>query len=118
MLKDGKLNAYWVQVNNNLQAAPNINQEGLPGYRNAAAFVVVSDVYPTVTALGRRPRLARGDVGREGRRLRQFRAAHAFLASARTRAPGSRSDLWQMMEFSKRFKVEEVWPEELIAKTA
>ena len=32
MLKDGKLKAYWVQVNNNLQAAPNTNQEGLPGY--------------------------------------------------------------------------------------
>jgi nitrate reductase NapA len=34
MLKDGKLNAYWVQVNNNLQAGANIGQEGLPGYRN------------------------------------------------------------------------------------
>ncbi len=33
------------------------------------------------------------------------------------KAPGeSRSDLWQYMEFSKRFKVEEVWPEDLIAK--
>jgi nitrate reductase NapA len=32
-------------------------------------------------------------------------------------APGeSRSDLWQLVEFSKRFKVEEVWPEELLAK--
>ena len=32
-------------------------------------------------------------------------------------APGeARSDLWQLMEFSKRFKIEEVWPEELIAK--
>ena len=32
-------------------------------------------------------------------------------------APGeSRSDLWQLVEFSKRFKIEEVWPEELIAK--
>src|SRR5215207_5551029 len=34
MLKDGKLNAYWVQVNNNLQAAPNTNNETYPGYRN------------------------------------------------------------------------------------
>ena len=24
--------------------------------------------------------------------------------------------MWQVVEFSKRFKVEEVWPEELIAK--
>jgi nitrate reductase NapA len=32
-------------------------------------------------------------------------------------APGeARSDLWQIMEFSKRFKMEEVWPPELLAK--
>jgi nitrate reductase NapA len=34
MLKDGKLNAYWVQVNNNLQAGANTNEETYPGYRN------------------------------------------------------------------------------------
>ena len=51
MLKDGKLNAYWVQVNNNLQAGANINQETLPGYRNPDNFIVVSDAYPTVTTL-------------------------------------------------------------------
>jgi len=28
----------------------------------------------------------------------------------------ARSDLWQLMEFSKRFKVEDVWPAELVAK--
>src|SRR5690606_22851271 len=33
-LKDGKINWYWVQVNNNLQAGPNINQEIYPGCRN------------------------------------------------------------------------------------
>ena len=38
---------------------------------------------------GCRPRPARRDVGREGRRLRQFGAAHAFLAPARER-PGRR----------------------------
>ena len=33
------------------------------------------------------------------------------------KAPGeAKSDLWQLMEFAKRFKVEEVWPEELLAK--
>ena len=30
-LKDGDLNCHWVQCNNNLQAAPNINEEGFPG---------------------------------------------------------------------------------------
>src|SRR6187402_2455102 len=34
MLKDGKLNAYWVMVNNNMQAGANMMEEGLPGYRN------------------------------------------------------------------------------------
>ena len=33
------------------------------------------------------------------------------------RAPGeAKSDLWQYLEFSRRFRVEEVWPEELLAK--
>ena len=50
MLKDGKLNAYWVMCNNNMQAAPNMNEEGYPGYRNPENFIVVSDPYPTVTA--------------------------------------------------------------------
>lgn len=27
-----------------------------------------------------------------------------------------RSDLWQLLEFSKRFQIEEVWPEELLAQ--
>ena len=28
----------------------------------------------------------------------------------------ARSDLWQLMEFSKRFTTDEVWPEDLLAK--
>ena len=51
MLKDGKLMRLGTG-NNNLQAGPNINEEGLPGYRNPDTFVVVSDAYPTVTTLG------------------------------------------------------------------
>src|SRR5262249_15064367 len=32
-------------------------------------------------------------------------------------APGAaRSDLWQLMEFAKRFTIEDVWTEELLAK--
>ena len=49
-LKDSEINAYWVQVNNNVQATPNMNQETLPGYRHPKNFIVVSDPYPTVTA--------------------------------------------------------------------
>ncbi|MCB1888103.1 MAG: nitrate reductase catalytic subunit NapA, partial [Rhodocyclaceae bacterium] len=51
MLKDGKLNCYWVTCNNNMQAGPNTNDETYPGWRNPETFVVVSDPYPTVSAL-------------------------------------------------------------------
>jgi nitrate reductase NapA len=51
LLKDGKLNFYWTSTTNNMQAGPNVNDEIYPGWRNPEAFVVVSDVYPTVSAL-------------------------------------------------------------------
>ncbi len=116
MLKDGKLNAYWVQCTNNLQASPNFNEEGLPGYRNPENFIVVSDPYPTVTAQAADLILPtamwmekEGAYGNAERRTQFWRQ--------QVKAPGeSRSDVWQVMEFSKRFTVEEVWPEELIAK--
>ena len=116
MLKDGKLNAYWVQVNNNLQAGANINQEGLPGYRNPETFVVVSDVYPTVTTLGADLVLPVAMwVEKEGAYGNSERRTH-FWHQLVNRPGEGRSDLWQLVEFSKRFKIEEVWPEELIAK--
>ncbi|WP_316154312.1 periplasmic nitrate reductase subunit alpha [Cupriavidus sp. BIC8F] len=116
MLKDGKLNAYWVQVNNNMQAAANLMEEGLPGYRNPQNFVVVSDAYPTVTALAADLILPSAmwveKEGAYGNAERRTQFWHQLVD-----APGdARSDLWQLMEFSKRFKVEDVWPAELIAK--
>jgi nitrate reductase NapA len=116
MLKDGKLNAYWVQVNNNIQAAANCNEEGLPGYRNPDNFIVVSDAYPTVTALAADLILPTAmwveKEGAYGNAERRTQFWHQLVD-----APGeSRSDLWQLMEFSKRFKIEEVWTEELLAK--
>src|SRR5690554_7377102 len=50
MLKDGEINVYWVQCNNNVQAAANLVEETYPGYRNPDNFIIVSDAYPTVTA--------------------------------------------------------------------
>jgi len=116
MLKDGKLNAYWVQVNNNMQAAPNMMEEGLPGYRNPQNFVVVSDAYPTATTLAADLVLPTAmwveKEGAYGNAERRTQFWHQLVD-----APGeSRSDLWQLVEFSKRFKVEEVWPGELVAK--
>ncbi|SAL59768.1 molybdopterin oxidoreductase [Caballeronia arvi] len=116
MLHDGKLNAYWVMVNNNMQAGVNINNEGLPGYRKDTNFVVVSDVYPTVTAVAADMILPSAmwveKEGAYGNAERRTQFWHQLVS-----APGdARSDLWQIVEFSKRFKVEEVWPAELIAK--
>ncbi|MBO6949450.1 MAG: periplasmic nitrate reductase subunit alpha [Rhodospirillales bacterium] len=116
MLKDGKLNAYWVQVNNNMQAAPNMMEETLPGYRNPENFIVVSDAYPTVTAQAADLILPTAmwveKEGAYGNAERRTQFWHQLID-----APGeSKSDLWQVMEFSKRFKVEDVWPAELIAK--
>ena len=116
MLKDSKLRAYWVQCTNNMQTAPNMNEEGYPGYRNPDTFIVVSDPYPTVTALAADLMLPtamwmekEGAYGNAERRTQFWRQ--------QVKAPGeARSDVWQTIEFSKHFKIEEVWPEELIAK--
>lgn len=116
MLKDGKLNWYWIQVNNNLQAAPNDSQETYPGYRNPENFIVVSDVYPTVTALAADLILpAAMWVEKEGAYGNAERRTHVWhqLVEAKGEA---RSDLWQLMEFSKRFTTDEVWPEEILVQ--
>jgi nitrate reductase NapA len=116
MLKDGKLNAYWVMVNNNMQAAANLMQEGLPGYRNPQNFIVVSDAYPTVTTMAADLVLPAAmwveKEGAYGNAERRTQFWHQLVD-----APGeARSDLWQLIEFSKRFKIEEVWPKELLDK--
>ncbi len=113
-LKDGKINAYWVQVNNNVQAAANMNEETLPGYRNPENFIVVSDAYPTVTAQAADLILPtamwvekEGVYGNAERRTQQWQQL--------VDAPGeSMSDLWQLVEFSKRFKTDEVWPKKIL----
>jgi nitrate reductase NapA len=116
MLKDGKLNAYWVMVNNNMQAGANIVQEGYPGYRNPDNFIVVSDAYPTVTAVAADLILPSAMwVEKEGAYGNAERRTHFWHQLVN--APGeARSDLWQLMEFSKRFTTDEVWPAELLAK--
>ncbi|WP_417625393.1 nitrate reductase catalytic subunit NapA [Paremcibacter congregatus] len=116
MLKDGKLNAYWVQCNNNMQAAANINEEAWPGYRNPENFITVSDAYPTVTCEAADLILPTAMwVEKEGCYGNAERRTHMWHQLVQ--APGdAKSDLWQLMEFSKRFAIEEVWPEELLAK--
>ncbi len=114
MLKDGKLNFLWVQTNNNLQAAPNSANETYQGYRNPANFIVVSDAYPTVTTMAADLILPTAMwVEKEGAYGNAERRTHFWHQLVE--APGeARSDLWQMVEFSKRFMVEEVWPDEVL----
>ncbi len=115
-LKDGKLKCYWTSTTNNMQAGPNINGEILPGWRNPATFVVVSDAYPTVSAMAADLILPsamwvekEGAFGNAERRTQFWRQ--------QVSAPGeAKSDLWQYIEFSKRFKMEEVWPAALLDK--
>ncbi len=115
-LKDGDINAYWVMCNNNMQAAANMNNETYPGYRNPDNFIVVSDAYPTVTAQAADLILPtamwvekEGAYGNAERRTQFWRQ--------QIKAPGkSKSDMWQIIEFSKYLKIKDVWPEELIAK--
>jgi len=114
-LKDGKLNAYWVMCNNNMQAGPNVNDEMLPGWRNPENFVVVSDPYPTVSAQAADLILPtamwaekEGAYGNAERRTQFWRQ--------QVEAPGeAKSDLWQLVEFSKRFTTDDAWSDELLA---
>ncbi|MCW9022492.1 MAG: nitrate reductase catalytic subunit NapA, partial [Sedimenticola sp.] len=116
MLKDSKLNTFWVMCNNNMQAAANLNEESYPGWRNPANFITVSDPYPTVSAMAADLILPtamwaekEGAYGNAERRTQFWRQ--------QVKAPGeAKSDLWQLMEFAKRFKMEEVWPAELLDK--
>ena len=114
-LKDGKMNCFWVMCNNNMQAAANMNEESLPGWRNPDNFITVSDPYPTVSAQAADLILPtsmwcekEGAYGNAERRTQFWRQ--------QTKGPGeSTSDLWQVMEFAKYVKVEDVWDADLIA---
>jgi len=115
-LKDGKINCYWQMCNNNMQAGPNLNDEVYPGWRNPDNFIVVSDPYPTVSAMAADLILPtamwvekEGAYGNAERRSQFWRQ--------QVKGPGeSKSDLWQIMEFAKRFKTDEVWSKELLDK--
>jgi nitrate reductase NapA len=116
MAKDGKVGFLWTTTTNNMQAGPNVNGEIYPGWRNPKCFTVVSDVYPTVSALSADLILPaamwmekEGMFGNAERRGQMWRQ--------QVKAPGdAKSDLWQYLEFSKRFTTDEVWPADLLAK--
>ena len=107
-IEDGAIKWLWVQVTNPFQSTANANH-WIDGTRREDTFIVVSDVYPTLSC-----KLADlvlpsamifekwGGYGNSERRTQMWRQ--------QVPPPGeARSDVWQMLEFSRRFKLAELW---------
>ena len=107
-LEDGTIKWLWVQVTNPFQSTANANH-WLRAAREKDNFIVVSDVYPTLSCKVADLILPSamifekwGGYGNSERRTQLWRE--------QVPPPGeARSDVWQMMEFSKRFRLAEVW---------
>jgi nitrate reductase NapA len=110
-LESGTLRWLWVQVTNPFQSTANANH-WLTAAREKDCFIVVSDIYPTYSCkvadlilpcAGHFEKW--GLYGNSERRTQAWRQVVA--------PPGeARSDVWQMLEFSKRFTLAEVWGEQ------
>jgi nitrate reductase NapA len=110
-LRSGEVKFFWAMVTNPFQDFANAN-EWIKAAREKDNFIVVSDCYPTVSA-----KLADlvlpvamiyekwGAYGNAERRTQHWRQ--------QVKAPGeAKGDLWQILEFSKRFTLAEVWKEQ------
>jgi len=110
-LEDGTIRWLWVQVTNPFQSTANANH-WIEAARKLDNFIVVSDVYPTLSCKVADLILPSaiifekwGGYGNSERRTQLWRQQVA--------PPGeARSDVWQMLEFSKRFTLAEVWGEQ------
>ncbi|MFO0581718.1 MAG: nitrate reductase catalytic subunit NapA [Anaeromyxobacter sp.] len=112
-LEDGKIRWLWVQVTNPFQSTANANH-WIEAARKMDNFIVVSDVYPTLSSKVADLILPSamiyekwGGYGNSERRTQLWRQLVDPPGEART-------DVWQMMEFSKRFKLSEVWGEQAV----
>ncbi len=107
-LESGAMRWLWVQVTNPFQSTANANH-WLTAARENDCFIVVSDIYPTYSCkvadlilpcAGHYEKW--GLYGNSERRTQAWRQV--------VNPPGeARSDVWQMLEFSKRFTLAEVW---------
>ena len=112
-LEDGQVKFAWVQVNNPFQATANANH-WLKAAREMDNFIVVSDPYPTISAKVSDLILPSamifekwGGYGNAERRTQMWRE--------QVPPPGqARSDVWQAMEFAKRFRLKDVWGEQMV----
>jgi nitrate reductase NapA len=109
-VQDGNIKFFWSQVSNPYHCFANIN-EWIKAAREGNNFIVCSDGYPTVSAKVSDLILPSamiyekwGAYGNAERRTQHWRQ--------QVKAPGqAKGDLWQVVEFSKRFKLKEVWKE-------
>jgi nitrate reductase NapA len=110
-LEDGRIRWLWVQVTNPFQSTANASR-WVEAARQLDAFIVVSDVYPGIST-----RVADlvlpsamvfekwGGYGNSERRTQLWRQ--------QVHAPGeARSDVWQVLAFSKRLTLADVWGEQ------
>jgi nitrate reductase NapA len=112
-MEDGSIKWAWVQVNNPFQASGNANH-WIKAARKSDNFLVVSDPYPTVSAKVADLILPTamifekwGLYGNAERRTQGWRE--------QVSPPGeAMGDVWQGLEFAKRFKLKEVWGEHKI----
>jgi nitrate reductase NapA len=100
-----------MQVTNPFQSSPNANHWNKAA-REKDNFIVVADVYPTISGkvadliLPAAYMLEKwGLYGNAERRTQAWRQQVDPPGEART-------DVWMMLEFSKRFKLREVWGEQ------
>jgi nitrate reductase NapA len=113
-LEDGSLRWLWVQVTNPFQSTANANH-WIHAAREKDCFIVVSDVYPTLSAKVADLILPSamifekwGAYGNSERRTQMWRQ--------QVEPPGeARTDVWQMLEFAKRFRLADVWGEQRIS---
>jgi nitrate reductase NapA len=107
-LEDGQVKWAWVQVCNPFHDTANANH-WIKAARERDNFIVVSEVYPGISTKVADLVLPSamifekwGAYGNAERRTQMWRE--------QVPAPGeARSDLWQILEFSKQFKLGEVW---------
>ena len=107
-LEDGRIKFFWSQVANPFQDFANLNP-WVKAARELDNFIVCSDAYPTVSAKVSDLILPSamiyekwGAYGNAERRTQHWRQ--------QVRAPGeAQADVWQTLEFAKRFKLKEVW---------
>ncbi|MDD5613156.1 MAG: nitrate reductase catalytic subunit NapA, partial [Gallionella sp.] len=112
-LEDGQVRWAWVQVCNPFQDTANANH-WIKAAREKDNFIIVSDVYPGISTKVADLVLPSaiifekwGAYGNAERRTQMWREQVPPPGQART-------DLWQIIEFSKRFKLKELWGEQKI----